>query len=43
MEVTGITIDRFENGKIVESWEQWDASGFMQQLGISVEELTEDS
>ena len=29
MEVTGITIDRFEDGKIVESCDQWDNLGLM--------------
>jgi steroid delta-isomerase-like uncharacterized protein len=31
--VTGITIDRFSGGKIVESWDNWDALGLMQQIG----------
>ncbi|MDQ4026017.1 MAG: ester cyclase [Actinomycetota bacterium] len=31
--VGGITIDRFTGGKIVESWDNWDALGLMQQLG----------
>ena len=31
---SGITIDRFESGKIVESWTQWDNFGLLQQLGI---------
>jgi steroid delta-isomerase-like uncharacterized protein len=31
--VTGITIDRIEGGKIVESWGNWDTLGMMQQLG----------
>jgi steroid delta-isomerase-like uncharacterized protein len=31
--VTGITIDRFEGGKIVESWTNWDTLGMLQQLG----------
>ena len=30
---TGIAIDRIENGKIAETWENWDALGLMQQLG----------
>ena len=34
---TGITIDRFENGKIVESWSNWDTLGLMRQLGASPE------
>lgn len=32
--VTGITIDRFANGKIVESWYNFDALGLMQHLGV---------
>jgi steroid delta-isomerase-like uncharacterized protein len=31
--VTGITIARLRNGKFVESWNNWDALGLMQQLG----------
>lgn len=30
--VSGITIDRLQNGKIVESWVNWDAAGMMTQL-----------
>lgn len=30
--VTGITIARTENGKFVESWNNWDALGMLQQL-----------
>lgn len=33
VEVTGITIDRFSDGKIVESWTNWDTFGLLQQLG----------
>lgn len=32
--VTGITIDRIEDGKIVESWTNWDTLGLLQQLGV---------
>jgi steroid delta-isomerase-like uncharacterized protein len=32
--VTGITIDRFEDGKVVEGWTNWDTLGMMQQLGV---------
>jgi len=31
--ITGITIHRLEEGKIVEEWENWDALGLMQQIG----------
>jgi steroid delta-isomerase-like uncharacterized protein len=31
--VTGIGMDRIENGKIVEGWNNWDTLGMMQQLG----------
>ena len=30
---TGITIDHISEGKIVESWANWDMMGMMQQLG----------
>jgi len=29
----GIIIDRIVDGKIAESWEEWDALGFLQQTG----------
>ena len=32
--VTGCSINRFENGKIVEGWGNWDTLGMMQQLGL---------
>jgi steroid delta-isomerase-like uncharacterized protein len=32
--VTGISCGRVENGKIVESWTNWDTLGLMQQLGV---------
>lgn len=32
--VTGIIHARFENGKVVESWGEWDAMGMMQQMGV---------
>ena len=31
---TGITISRFENGRIAEDWVNWDALGLMRQLGV---------
>jgi steroid delta-isomerase-like uncharacterized protein len=33
VEVTGIAIDRFSDGKIAESWGNWDTMGLLQQLG----------
>ena len=32
--VTGIDIVRFEDGRIVEHWHEWDGLWFMQQLGV---------
>ena len=34
IELTGITIQRFEGGKIAEEWWNWDTLGLMQQLGV---------
>lgn len=31
--VTGITIDRIQDGRFVESWTNWDTLGLLQQLG----------
>ena len=31
--VTGITIDKIVNGRIAESWTNWDTLGMLQQLG----------
>ena len=31
---TGITIDCIKDGKIVETWANWDMMGMMQQLGV---------
>jgi steroid delta-isomerase-like uncharacterized protein len=33
--VTGIGIDRFEEGRIVEAWGNWDTLGMVQQLGLA--------
>ncbi|MBV9196322.1 MAG: ester cyclase [Solirubrobacterales bacterium] len=33
--VTGISIDRWKDGKIVESWSQWDNFGLARQLGAA--------
>jgi hypothetical protein len=32
---TGISIDRYEDGKIVETWTNWDTLGLMRQLGAA--------
>ena len=32
--VTGITISRLANGKVVEEWTNWDTLGMLQQLGV---------
>ena len=35
-DITGMSIDRFDSdGKIVETWDQWDNAGFMVQLGLA--------
>jgi steroid delta-isomerase-like uncharacterized protein len=34
MEMTGVTIKRVSEGKIVEAWTNFDAMGMMQQLGL---------
>ena len=34
LDVTGIGIFRFSNGKVVESWDNFDQLGMMQQLGM---------
>jgi steroid delta-isomerase-like uncharacterized protein len=31
--ITGITIDRFEDGKVVEEWDQWDNLKLMRDIG----------
>jgi steroid delta-isomerase-like uncharacterized protein len=31
---TGINIDRFADGKVAESWGNWDTIGMMRQLGV---------
>jgi len=32
--ITGLSIHRINNGKIVEEWSQWDSLGLLQQLGV---------
>jgi steroid delta-isomerase-like uncharacterized protein len=36
--VRGITIDRYEGGKIAESWSQWDTLTFMRDIGAIPEQ-----
>lgn len=31
--ITGLTMDRIADGKVAESWVNWDAFGMMQQIG----------
>ena len=38
--IEGITIDRFEDGLIVESWTQWDTMQFMRDIGAVPEGAT---
>jgi predicted ester cyclase len=33
VEIMGMSIDRIEGGKVVETWDQYDALGMLQQLG----------
>jgi steroid delta-isomerase-like uncharacterized protein len=33
--ITGMTITRIADGKIVEAWTSWDALGMLQQIGIA--------
>jgi predicted ester cyclase len=33
--VTGISIDRWKGGKVVESWNEWDNLGLARQLGAA--------
>jgi steroid delta-isomerase-like uncharacterized protein len=37
--VEGITIDRYEGGKIAESWGQWDTIRFLRNIGALPESL----
>jgi steroid delta-isomerase-like uncharacterized protein len=38
--VTGVTIDKIKDGKIVESWNNWDTLGLVRQLGVVPELVT---
>ena len=35
--ISGISVARFTNGKMIEGWVNWDALGLMQQLGLVAE------
>ena len=35
IEVTGMSVDRIERGKIVEGWVSWDQLGLLKQLGAN--------
>jgi steroid delta-isomerase-like uncharacterized protein len=43
MEMTGVTIKRVSEGKIVEAWTNFDAMGMMHQLGMVPEPLQAES
>ena len=32
--VTGVDIDRYQGGKVVEAWASYDMLGLLQQLGV---------
>jgi len=38
--IRGIGIDRYEDGKIAESWGQWDTLAFMRNIGAMPAEAT---
>jgi predicted ester cyclase len=33
--VEGMSVDRYRNGRLQESWAQWDALGLLRQLGVA--------
>ena len=35
--VSGMSIDRIQDGKVVESWGNWDTLGMFQQLGLAAQ------
>ncbi len=39
VKITGITISRLVNGKIVEEWQNWDTAGLYQQLGVQLAKM----
>jgi predicted ester cyclase len=32
--ITGVDIERYQNGKVVEGWANYDMLGLLQQLGV---------
>lgn len=37
VELTGMSFDRFDGGRVVETWTNWDTLGLMRQLGAAPE------
>ena len=37
IQVRGMQVCRYENGKIAERWGKWDETGILRQLGVAVE------
>ena len=38
--ITGITIARIRDGKIIEGWDNWDQLGMLKQIGVYVSRPT---
>jgi steroid delta-isomerase-like uncharacterized protein len=43
IEVTGMQFDRFESGRIIETWSQWDMLGLVEQIGMLPARVREDT
>jgi predicted ester cyclase len=41
--VEGINVGRFQGGKLIEDWVQWDALGLMRQLGVRMTSAPRES
>ncbi|MFC6962584.1 ester cyclase [Halocatena marina] len=39
-EVTGLTMNRIEDGKLTETWANWDTLGMLEQLDITPDQLS---
>ncbi len=39
VKLSGIEIDRFDHGKVVESWQEFDQLGMMKQLGLELKPM----